>query len=340
MYAIETEHLRKEFWLGLRRKHVVALEGLSLQVETGEVFGFLGPNGSGKTTAMKILTGLCAPTSGKAWLLGQPAGKVEVKHDIGFLPEHPYFYDYLTANEFLTFYGRLFGIERSTLTKRIDVLLERVGLSDQRQTRLRHFSKGMLQRIGIAQALINDPHLVLLDEPMSGLDPLGRRVVRDIILQLKADGKTVFFSSHILPDVEMLCDRVAIMMEGRLLAMGAVRDLVESESGQPVEVVLRNMSPEGVAKIKEIAVTVDVRQEHVFVVLDESQHVDDLLDMVKAYGAKLQSVTPQRASLEDIFLREISKSKDPSRKNMRTVAETLEAQAKERRVRIQRGQTP
>jgi ABC-2 type transport system ATP-binding protein len=309
MHAIKTEHLRKEFWLGLRRKHFVALDSLSLQVETGEVFGVLGPNGSGKTTAMKVLTGLCAPTSGKAWLLGQPVGNVAVKNDIGFLPEHPYFYDYLTANEFLTFYGRLFCIESLSRTKRIDELLERVGLSDQRQTRLRHFSKGMLQRIGIAQALINDPLLVLLDEPMSGLDPVGRRAVRDIILQLKSEGKTVFFSSHILPDVEMICDRVAIMMRGRLLAMGTVRDLVGSDSGQAVDVELQGVSPEGVAKIKEVSDNVVVRQEQVFVVLDDSEQVDDLLRIAKACGAQLRSLTPQRASLESIFLREVSKSR-------------------------------
>jgi len=281
-----------------------------MKVETGEVFGLLGPNGSGKTTVMKVLTGLCIPTSGKAWLLGQPVGNVAAKNDIGFLPEHPYFYDYLTANEFLKFYGRLFLSGGRPLSTRIAELLDRVGLSDQRETRLQYFSKGMLQRIGIAQALINDPRLILLDEPMSGLDPVGRRGVRDIILQLKAEGKTVFFSSHILPDVEVICDRVAIMMRGRLLAIGAVRDLIGSESGQVIDVELQNVSPDGVAKIKEISDNVVVRQEHVFVVLNDSGQINALLQIAKACGARLRSLTPQRASLEDIFLREVGASQD------------------------------
>lgn len=308
MDAIRTENLRKEFYLGIRRKRHVALESLTLQVEPGEVYGFLGPNGSGKTTTMKILTGLCAPTAGQAWLLGKPVGTVAVKEEIGFLPEHPYFYDYLTAYEFLKFYGSLFRKSGRSLVHRIDELLELVGLTDQRTTRLQYFSKGMLQRIGIAQALINDPSLVLLDEPMSGLDPVGRRAVRDIILQLKEEGKTVFFSSHILPDVEMICDRVAILMDGRLLAMGPVRELIGAVSIQSVEVEFDGVNSEGVEAIMKVTDDVRVKQDYVIVTVKDVEGVDALLRLGIARGWKLESVTPYRASLEDIFLREVSKS--------------------------------
>lgn len=309
MDAIRTENLRKEFYLGIRRKRHVALESLTLQVEPGEVYGFLGPNGSGKTTTMKILTGLCAPTAGHAWVLGKPVGTVAVKEEIGFLPEHPYFYDYLTAHEFLKFYGSLFRKSGRSLGHRIDELLELVGLTDQRTTRLRYFSKGMLQRIGIAQALINDPRLVLLDEPMSGLDPVGRRAVRDIILQLKEEGKTVFFSSHILPDVEMICDRVAILKDGRLLAMGPVRELIGAASIQSVEVAFDGVNSEGVDAIMKVTDDVRVKQDYVLVTVKDVEGVDALLRLGIAWGWKLESVTPHRASLEDIFLREVSKSR-------------------------------
>ena len=305
--VVQTENLRKEFSLGLGRGRKVALDDFTLQVEAGEVFGVLGPNGSGKTTAMKVLTGLCAPTSGRAWMLGQPVGNVSVKNEIGFLPEHPYFYDYLTAYEFLQFYGRLFRRHGLVLSKRVDELLELVGLTGQRKTRLQHFSKGMLQRIGIAQALINDPQLVLLDEPMSGLDPVGRREMRDIILQLRDQRKTVFFNSHILPDVEIICDRVAILMEGRLLAMGPVRELVGSVSVRSVEVELEGMNSTDIVAIKGIAEKVVVTKDHVLAVLPDAAHVDEILRLVNVHGWCLRALTPQRASLEEVFLQEVSK---------------------------------
>src|SRR6476659_8847090 len=191
------------------------LSDVSFSVGFGEIFGFLGPNGAGKTTTMKIILGLVQATTGSVELLGAPWTNVQVHKRIGYLPESPYFYDYLTAEEFLCFYGKLAGLDRETIQKRIPQLLERVSLAEARHRQLRKFSKGMLQRIGLAQALIHDPELVILDEPMSGLDPIGRKEVRDLILGLRDQGKTVFFSSHIISDVEMICDRVGILARGR-----------------------------------------------------------------------------------------------------------------------------
>src|SRR5581483_5262176 len=208
------------------RTPITALAGLSFSVSRGEIYGFLGPNGAGKTTTLKILMGLMRATSGKAEILGKPAGDVETRRRIGFLPEAPYFYDYLTAEEFLSFYGHLAGIDRGALACRVTELLDLVGLSEARTRQLRKFSKGMLQRIGLAQALIHDPELIILDEPMSGLDPIGRKQIRDLILSLRDQGKTVFFSTHIVPDVEMICDRVGIVVKGKLLASGRVDELV------------------------------------------------------------------------------------------------------------------
>ena len=305
--VVQTENMRKVFSRGLGRGHAVALHGLTLNVERGEVFGVLGPNGSGKTTAMKILAGLFAPTSGTAWLLGQPVGDVNAKHAIGFLPEHPYFYDYLTADECLKFYGRLFRQSGMVLSKRVEEVLDLVGLTNQRKMRLQHFSKGMLQRIGIAQALINDPQLLLLDEPMSGLDPVGRREVRDIILQLRDQGKTVFLNSHILPDVEVICDRVAMLMDGRVLAMGPVRELVASGSVQPVDVEFEAVDPAGITAIERIATKVVVTNDRVLAVLPDMTDVDAIIRIANMHGGHLRALTPKRASLEEMFLQEVGK---------------------------------
>jgi len=226
MEIIKTTGLTKEYSAGLLQIGVRALDHLDLNVQEGEVFGFLGPNGAGKTTMIKILMGLIRPTSGTATLLGQPLGKIEAKSKIGFLPESSHFYEYLTASEILTFYGRLFDIPKETIKERTRALLKQVGLESSAHLQLRKFSKGMLQRIGIAQALINDPELIILDEPMSGLDPIGRKEMRELILNLKTQGKTVFFSSHITHDVEMICDRVGILVGGRLLRIGGLSELL------------------------------------------------------------------------------------------------------------------
>src|SRR5215471_21716506 len=226
MSAIEILGLEKTYMVGFWRKRPKrALEPLHLAVEEGEIFGFLGPNGAGKTTTLKMLMGLVFPTAGTARILGKEWTDPEVKAQIGFLPEQPYFYDYLTAHELLDYYGQLSGVPAKDRRPRIDEMLLRVGLTDVKGVQLRKFSKGMLQRVGIAQAILHDPRLVFLDEPMSGLDPMGRREVRDLMEQLKQAGKTVFFSTHILSDAEALCDRVAVIHKGELRGVGAVAEL-------------------------------------------------------------------------------------------------------------------
>lgn len=305
MNDIVIEGLTKSYapgWPG--RPPFVALDGLSLTVERGEIFGFLGPNGAGKTTTLKILMGLVRATSGRALLLGKPAGDVATRSRIGFLPESPYFYDYLTAEEFLGFYGQLAGLERAVITQRVTDLLRLVELTDARSRQLRKFSKGMLQRIGLAQALIHDPELVILDEPMTGLDPVGRKQVRDLILSLRDRGKTIFFSTHILHDVEMICDRVGIVMKGRLLASGRVDELVRQDHTQSVEIVCRQIKAEGNAFIHSLATRVLQQGQQCLIVLPNPDAVDAVVGEIRRQGGRLLSVTPHKASLEDLFFQE------------------------------------
>src|SRR5690242_7202841 len=235
--AIETSNLQKTYSIGFwRKKPRVALRPLSLQIHEGEIFGYLGPNGAGKTTTLKLLMGLVFPSAGSARILGMDVNDPRVKAQIGFLPEQPYFYDYLTARELLQYYAQLSGVEARERSRRVDAVLERVGLSDVGGVQLRKFSKGMLQRVGIAQAILHEPKVVFLDEPMSGLDPIGRREVRDLMESLKHEGKTVFFSTHILSDAEALCDRVAVLHKGELRGIGVIADLTSSVRGK-VEVI-------------------------------------------------------------------------------------------------------
>ena len=305
MTPIRTDGLTKEFRLGLGRQRVVALDRLNLEVHQGEIFGFLGHNGAGKTTTIKLLLGLLAPTVGRAWILDRPIEDVTIKQQVGFLPEAPYFYEYLTAEEFLTFYGQLFGLGGAPLTKKVEELLEMVALTDARRLQLRKFSKGMLQRIGLAQALINDPALVVLDEPMSGLDPIGRRDVRDIILSLKEEGKTVFFSTHILPDVEMICDRVGILVRGRLRAVGTVQDLVGTAVVPSVEMVVAGLPDAGIQEAERQGGKVVSRGAQVLLRLDDPSRVDSLVELVRRSGGRLVSLVPQKRTLEDLFLEEV-----------------------------------
>ena len=304
MKPLRINGLTKEYRVGFGRRSVMALDHLDLEIEEGEVFGFLGHNGAGKTTTIKLLMGLVYPTSGEVWILDRSIRDVAVKQYIGFLPESPYFYEYLTAEEFLVFYGQLFGIGGLKLAKKIDELLELVSMTDARHRPLRKFSKGMLQRIGIAQALINDPRLVILDEPMSGLDPIGRRDVRDIILRLKHEGKTIFFSSHILPDVEMICDRIGILVNGRLKAVGTVQELAGASSVNSIELVVEDVSEAVIEEVRGLAATVMRRGNQVLIKLDDEERVNSLLDLILKQKGRVVSLTPHKRSLEDLFLTE------------------------------------
>lgn len=309
MDDIVTENLTKSYasgWPG--RPPFIALDGLSLAVRRGEIFGFLGPNGAGKTTTLKILLGLVRASSGRALLLGRPAGDVETRRRIGFLPESPYFYDYLTAEEFLGFYGQLAGLSRAVISQRVTDLLDLVGLADARTRQLRKFSKGMLQRVGLAQALIHDPELVVLDEPMTGLDPVGRKQVRDLILSLRDRGKTVFFSTHILHDVEMVCDRVGIVMKGRLVSSGRVDELVRQDHTKSVEIVCQQIKTEGNAFIHSLASRVLQQGQQCLIVLPGPDGVDAIAGEIRRQGGRLLSVTPHKASLEDLFFQEAAQA--------------------------------
>jgi len=310
-HVVQIENIRKVFRVGFWGRRVTAVDQLSLDVRRGEVFGFLGPNGAGKTTTLKMLMGLIYPTSGQARIFGHAVGDPAAKAKLGFLPESPYFYDYLTSREFLSFYGHLFGLWGGALNKRVDELLDLVGMTHARDLQLRKFSKGMLQRVGIAQALINDPELVVLDEPMSGLDPIGRKEVRDLIFRLKESGKTVMFSSHILHDAELLCDRVAMIMKGRLVACGQVSELIQQGTTQEVEMVIDRLSPEGLEHLRLLATKVVLNGERVMVVLSNQRQVEESLEVIRTARAKLVSLTPHKASLEDLFIREAKGVQSP-----------------------------
>jgi ABC-2 type transport system ATP-binding protein len=299
MTAIEILGLEKTYKVGFWRKRPKrALHPLHLTVEEGEIFGFLGPNGAGKTTTLKLLMGLVFPTSGSARLLGRDWTDPEVKAQIGFLPEQPYFYDYLTAHELLDYYGQLSGVSGKDRKGRIDEVLQRVGLTDVKGVQLRKFSKGMLQRVGIAQAILHDPKLVFFDEPMSGLDPMGRREVRDLMEQLKHEGKTVFFSTHILSDAEALCDRVAIIHQGELRSVGAVADLTSSVQGK-VEVIWQGTQVP--SSMKALGAECHVTGDTVRAVLAESQQ-DAAIDALRRERIRLIAITPVRTSLEEYFV--------------------------------------
>ncbi|HEV2467954.1 MAG TPA: ABC transporter ATP-binding protein [Candidatus Sulfotelmatobacter sp.] len=305
MPAIEILGLEKTYMVGFWRKRPKrALKPLHLTVETGEIFGFLGPNGAGKTTTLKMLMGLVFPTSGTARILGQEWTEPSVKAQIGFLPEQPYFYDYLTAHELLNYYGQLSGVPAKDRKRRIEEVLQQVGLTDVKGVQLRKFSKGMLQRAGIAQAILHDPRLVFFDEPMSGLDPLGRREVRDLMEQLKQQGKTVFFSTHILSDAEALCDRVAIIHKGELRGVGAIEELTSTVQGK-VEIIWQGTVVP--ASMKALGVECHVSGETVRGVLSERQQ-DAAIDALRRERMRLVSITPLRTSLESYFVEKLQHS--------------------------------
>jgi ABC-2 type transport system ATP-binding protein len=305
MLAIEILGLSKTYSIGFWRKRPkCALRPLHLNVEEGEIFGFLGPNGAGKTTTLKMLMGLVFPTGGSARILGMDMNDPQVKAQIGFLPEQPYFYDYLTARELLEYYGRLSGVVGKDLSMRVESVLGRVGLPDVGGVQLRKFSKGMLQRVGIAQAILHEPKVVFFDEPMSGLDPMGRREVRDLMEQLKAEGKTVFFSTHILSDAEALCDRVAVIHLGELRAVGSVAELTSGVQGK-IEIVWEGtVIP---ASIKATGGECHVSGDTVRAVLSEESQ-DLALDALRRERLRVISLVPVRTTLEQYFVEKLKRS--------------------------------
>ncbi len=292
--AIETLHLRKKYGA------TIAVRDLSLTVPHGEVFGFLGPNGAGKSTTVKMLLGLVAPTGGEAQLFGESPQSAAVRERIGFLPEHFRFHEWLKADEFLTLHGKLYRMTASDLATRIPELLELVGLTRAAHRRLSEFSKGMLQRVGLAQAMLNRPSLIFLDEPTSGLDPLGRRLVRDIIAHLKAEGTTVFLNSHFLSEVEVTCDRVAFINHGQVIHTDTMANLLR----RTTEVTLRAepLSAELLASLEQMGHHIHRNGDAVTLLVDNPQSVPDIARMVVGLGAKLHELHPRQTSLEDIFV--------------------------------------
>ena len=300
--VIQVEGLSKDYRVGFWGRRVRVLRDLSLEVRGGETFGYLGPNGAGKSTTIKLLLGLIQPTAGTGRVLARPLGDAATRGRIGFLPENPSFYEYLTGQEFLTYCGRLLGGPRSALREQVPALLAEVGLDRAARQQIRKYSKGMVQRLGLAQALLGDPHLLILDEPMSGLDPIGRKEVRDLILRQRAAGRTVFFSTHILPDVEMICDRVGILVGGRLVRSGSMRTLLGEEL-ESIEVTATSIPAETLAAVERLALSPPlVQDDRVMVRLPGEAELEVALFMLVGAKSRVLSVVPQRRSLETIFL--------------------------------------
>ncbi len=308
MEAIRTEALTKHYTVGFwRPRPYVALDALNLEVGRGEVFGFLGPNGAGKTTTLKLLMQLTFPTSGRAEILGRPAGDVTVKRRIGYLPENPYFYDHLTAEELLEYFAALFGLAPGERRQRVSLLLDQVGIAGERRMQLRKFSKGMLQRVGIAQALINEPEVVFFDEPMSGLDPLGRREIRELILRLRDRGCTVFFSSHVLTDAEALCSRVAILAGGRLVAVDDLGGL-QAFRLTGWELVVSGLTTDVLEQVRaagRVSKATALGETRYALHLPLENSPEQLIPELAAQGARIVSLQPMRDTLEDMFVRQV-----------------------------------
>ncbi len=306
--AIRVEGLTKKFF---QKGEVIAVDRLTLKVEEGEIFGFLGPNGAGKTTTIKMLLGLIFPDEGTAEVLGHPAGDIEMRRLVSYLPENPYFYDHLTGGELLDFYGRLFNLDARVRTKRVDELMTLVGLRNDKAKQLKQYSKGMMQRIGIAQALINDPKVLIFDEPTSGLDPVAHIEIRNLIESLREQGKTVFLSSHQLSDVELVCDRISIMNYGKLVKMGRVDELLAEGR---TEITAVNVSAEAAGKIRAIAGN-EVSENGRFVAIcPNEQVVGDVVDLIRGGKGTLISVIPLKRTLEQIFVETIGAAGQPGRR--------------------------
>jgi ABC-2 type transport system ATP-binding protein len=296
--AIEIENLSKEYPFGfLHLKKKTSLEGLTMQVQDGEVFGFLGPNGAGKSTTIKLLMGIIFPTAGTARILGKPISDISMHRDIGYLPEQPYFYDYLTAAEVLDYFARFHRLAEADRRERVQSMLKKVGLETAKKIQLRKYSKGMLQRVGLAQAILHDPRVVILDEPMSGLDPVGRREVRDIILDLKRDGRTILFSTHILSDAEMLCDRVGVIVGGKLRGVGTPGEIVGMQSAG-MEILFE--LPGGAARESLLRRATQTGDRYRIQLQDQELYA--VMDELRAAQARVLSVSQLKPSLEEYFM--------------------------------------
>ena len=312
-HIVEIENLSKDYEVGFWvKKKVRALDNLNLQVEGGQIFGFLGGNGAGKTTTMKILMSLMYPTTGTARILGRDISDVKMRARIGYCPENPYFYDYLKARELMNYFGELFGLDKQKRNQKTEELLTKVGLDEKDWNKqLRKFSKGMLQRVGLAQSLINEPEIVFLDEPMSGLDPIGRREIRELIGELRGKGTTVFMSTHILSDIEALCDNVAILRGGKLAATGNLDDLLtKSGETQIYEITVKGISAEilrhNLANIS--GAQVFAKPNGATIEITDEKDIDKVLPVVRAENGSLISVQPVRQSLEELFVKETEKN--------------------------------
>jgi ABC-2 type transport system ATP-binding protein len=299
--VIRAEGLSKIFRVGFLARKVRAVENLSFEVRSGEIFGLLGPNGAGKTTAIKMLLGFVTPTRGAAFIGQAPAGSIEARRNLGYLPENPALYEFLRGDEYLVFAGRLAGLSRADARKQCAALLEKVGLAGRADRPIRRFSKGMVQRLGLAQALIGDPQTVILDEPMSGLDPIGRKDVRDIILGLRDEGRTVLFSTHILTDVEAICDRVGIMVDAQLTDLGSLTDLV-APGARAVELTVESVPADLVARLQQEGARVLHRDRSTVFTFSDEARAREALKAAIAAGATVISFIPHRRSLEELFV--------------------------------------
>ncbi|MGB5545473.1 MAG: ABC transporter ATP-binding protein [Polyangiales bacterium] len=304
--VLEVKGLRKTFHIGFFRKRVDAVQGTSFSVRRGEIFGLLGPNGAGKTTTIKSILRLIFPTEGEIRIFGRSADDREAAKRVGYMPENPYVYQYLKPIEFLDLCGRLVGMPKDERRARSEEMIDKVGLRHAADRPIGKFSKGMMQRIGLAQALLHDPELLVLDEPMSGLDPIGRKEVRDLLLEQRARGKTLLFTSHVLSDVELLCDRVVIMQQGKITSEGQVHDLLES-AGRRVEIRLSGASQKLKDALGSRGMIVDDGAGHLTLRVDGQKAVDEILRISSAAGARLDALVPERQSLENLFLKDASR---------------------------------
>jgi ABC-2 type transport system ATP-binding protein len=310
--AIRAEGLTKRFF---QRGEVVAVDHLDLEVEEGEIFGFLGPNGAGKTTTIKMLLGLIFPDEGGAEVLGHPAGAQEMRRKVSYLPENPYFYDHLTGGELLDFYGRLFGLSASERAKRVDTLMDLVGLRNDKTKQLKQYSKGMMQRIGIAQALVNDPKLLIFDEPTSGLDPVAHIEIRKLIESLRDQGKTVFLSSHQLSDVELVCDRICILNYGKLVKAGRVEDLI---SEGRIEITATGVTAETRGRLEKLGAVAGTDGRTVVTVSSE-ESANQVLDLIRSSSGHVQSMIPLKRTLEEIFVETVGLADQPRGRRIGTM---------------------